>query len=342
MENDLYFKKKADNRGKKVDIYSRYMKLSDKTNKLLFEKGLTDNELILKNNNSNFRMKYYKIFENMFISFFEISAFELTGNSDYSDENYIHFNYCVEGRIELALEDGFNVCLTAGDFCLSRERSHNPSFFPTKNYQGISIYFDTALFPTNNYALLQAFNLKFESLGERYFIKRNTSVAKSDDTLKSVMLDLWTEKETVSEFKLKHSAIFILNILISHSYPEDNQRTYYTQLQAEIAKRAEKILTVNLQEHVPIKIVAEKFMISETSLKNYFKAVFGENISEYLRKIRMKKAAKMLRETKLSIGDISHSVGYTKQGKFAEIFRRYYDLSPLEYRRYCNLGKKIN
>lgn len=47
----------------------------------------------------------------------------------------------------------------------------------------------------------------------------------------------------------------------------------------------------------------------------------------------MNTAAKMLTETDLSIAEIAVEVGYSNQGKFAAVFRRYFQMNPLEYRR---------
>ena len=41
----------------------------------------------------------------------------------------------------------------------------------------------------------------------------------------------------------------------------------------------------------------EKFSVGETSLKNYFRGVYGQNISTYLREVRMKAAAEFLANT---------------------------------------------
>lgn len=47
----------------------------------------------------------------------------------------------------------------------------------------------------------------------------------------------------------------------------------------------------------------------------------------------MNTAAKMLTETDLSIAEIAVEVGYSNQGNFAAVFRRYFQMNPLEYRR---------
>ncbi len=315
-------------------------KLDKENSETQINKGLNSNFLPLESKSDNFDAYYYEALKYMFVCFFDICACEIPANSSSYYKDLMQFNYCVDGRIELALEDGFNVCLKEDDFCLSKQITKTPFFFPTKNYKGVTIYFDEKKFSLENAALLSLFELDFQNVSKKHLHKQNTVILQTNSELRNVIKTLWQNRENLSNFKLKHSALEIINILLNFKVSISEKRTYHTKTQAEIAKRAEKLLTKNISERIPIKTVAEKFGISETSLKNYFKAVFGENISEYLRKHRMEQASKMLKETKPSVGEISHLIGYTKQGKFAELFRKYYGHSPLEYRRAKFLEEK--
>lgn len=71
--------------------------------------------------------------------------------------------------------------------------------------------------------------------------------------------------------------------------PPSQACTFFTETQVDIAKRVEKIITSDLRQHHPAWELAAQFSVSETSLKNYFRGVFGQNISVYLRETRMKK-----------------------------------------------------
>lgn len=66
----------------------------------------------------------------------------------------------------------------------------------------------------------------------------------------------------------------------------------------------------DLRQHHPAWELAEEFSISETSLKNYFRGVYGQNISVYLREIRMNKAGELLATARLSVAEIAEQVGY--------------------------------
>ena len=79
--------------------------------------------------------------------------------------------------------------------------------------------------------------------------------------------------------------------------------------------------------------MAEQFSVSETSLKNYFRGVYGQNISSYLKEIRMNRAAYLLAEENLSVSEIAENVGYLNQKQICRCFQKTFHMSPLEYRR---------
>ena len=248
----------------------------------------------------------------------------------------IQFNYCIDGRIELLLDDNTYIYMRQGDFSLSRQSAQNESDFPSGFYQGITIYFDDEFFSEQNKAVEKLFQLDFASLSKIYFSKKDTFIKESGKDLKIIMEKMWelNDRNNSTSFDMKLCTLELLHYLLESSkdMPE-KPLTYYTGSQVEIAKKAEHILTSDLKEHIPIREVAAKFGISETSLKNYFRGVYGKNISDYLRDLRMTTAEKLLTETTLPISEISSKIGYAKQGKFADVFRKYYNMKPLEYRR---------
>ena len=85
--------------------------------------------------------------------------------------------------------------------------------------------------------------------------------------------------------------------------------------------------------------LAKHFGISETSLKNYFRGVYGRGYSELLNEIRMKKAAELILNNSMKISQVSDAVGFATQSRFAKAFKNYYGAAPLEYKRKHNLKK---
>ena len=113
---------------------------------------------------------------------------------------------------------------------------------------------------------------------------------------------------------------------------------YFTLSQVTIAKEVRSILLSDLSQNHTARELAERFQVAETSLKNYFRGVFGEHLSTFLREARMRRAAELLQSSELRVAEIAAQVGYENQSKFAAVFVRHFGCPPLEYRRRAHLS----
>ena len=277
----------------------------------------------------------FNILPYMHLIFFDIHARSLPGEiAENAVYHPMQFNYCVGGRIEMLLDDNYYIYLKEKDFCISRQTSQSESYFPTKYYHGITMYFDPDFFTEANSNMDNLFNLNLSQLSEIYFEKKDTYIAEASSEMGKILERLWQLYEIPSPFHMKLCVLELLHLLLdARNVVQEKTLTFYTSIQVEIAKKAEQILTADLKQHIPMKQIAQQFGVSETSLKNYFRGVYGKNVSDYLRDLRMGIAEKLLTETKLPISEIASQIGYTKQGKFAEVFRQQFQMNPLEYRR---------
>ncbi len=71
-----------------------------------------------------------------------------------------------------------------------------------------------------------------------------------------------------------------------------------------------------------------------------FKKNVGTNLSEYINSKKLERATKLLKDTTKSIEEIVFDVGFNHKSYFHRIFKRYYGVTPEEYRKY-NFKKKI-
>ena len=174
-------------------------------------------------------------------------------------------------------------------------------------------------------------------LREKYCPQGQTYLAPCQPALENCFQALWKLYQNPSRAAAaERRAIFpaLLGQLLYGEMPEpDTSHTFLTSAQAGIAKQTEQIIRSNLREHRPAKDIAHQFGISETSLKNYFRGVYGQNISTYLLQLRMDEAARLLADGNTPVGKIAEQVGYLNQSKFATAFKRCCGMSPMEYRR---------
>lgn len=136
--------------------------------------------------------------------------------------------------------------------------------------------------------------------------------------------------------------IIALAIELGHNLGTDlrikqsGKKTKAKEKQLTIAEDIYRCLTEDYGTKYTAAMFAEKYDVSDTTAKNYFKRIYGYGFKEYQTKIRMEKAAELILNTKQKISDIAFSVGYPNQTKFTKAFKNYYNVTPLKYRQGAN------
>jgi len=73
--------------------------------------------------------------------------------------------------------------------------------------------------------------------------------------------------------------------------------------------------------------------MSPTKLKRLFKQIFGNSIFSYYQGFRMKEAARLLREEKISVSDVGYGLGFTNLSHFSRVFNEHIGMKPKQYSR---------
>ena len=319
-------------------IYS-ILENSNSVSGVTLKNSPNSSELLLDQANGKGRMTFHTLFPGLTLAFIFVNAPVWPESEANSELKPLLINYCISGRSELLLDDGSYIYLKENDFCISGQTAQKEYIFPTRQYQGIKIYFDLSLLLQSCGKLMKSFSIDLMRLEENYCANHKTYINEADNELENIFQKLWRLSERPSAFYLQIYTLELIHRLLNIEIRPAKTCGFYTKTQVELAKRTAKILSDDLRQHIPVRQIAERFSVSETSLKNYFRGVYGQNISTWLREIRMNEAASLLSTTKRPIAEISEQVGYSNQGKFAAVFKKQFGLSPLEYRRKKNLEK---
>lgn len=121
------------------------------------------------------------------------------------------------------------------------------------------------------------------------------------------------------------------------------------RLLMELEKRDEKKLySINAQDaqtiyrirnqmldHLEIRPViselAKSTNMSPSKLKRLFKQIFGNSIFKYYQEFRIKEAARLLKEEKLSVSDVGYGLGFTNLSHFSRVFKDHIGVNPKQY-----------
>lgn len=88
----------------------------------------------------------------------------------------------------------------------------------------------------------------------------------------------------------------------------------------------------NLHNEITLDDLAKLTELNSSYLSRLFKSEAGIGINTYIQKKRMETAANMLVYTDYSIADISTMLSFADQSYFGQIFKKYYEVTPREYR----------
>lgn len=81
--------------------------------------------------------------------------------------------------------------------------------------------------------------------------------------------------------------------------------------------------------------------LSPAYASRYFKQRTGVGFADYVIQQKMRLAAELLAQPQYKIYEISEQVGYSNSANFARTFRKYYQLSPQDY-RFQVLGRTVS
>lgn len=117
-----------------------------------------------------------------------------------------------------------------------------------------------------------------------------------------------------------------------HLASKEYLKTRFTTGNKRIASIHEYLMN-NYREEVDLKALAGMVSMAEGSLCRFFKQNVGITIFEYLNKIKVEFACKLLMDPDLSVLEVCLDSGYNNLSHFNKQFKKYSGVSPLEYRK---------
>jgi len=93
-------------------------------------------------------------------------------------------------------------------------------------------------------------------------------------------------------------------------------------------------------ESLAVGDVAKKVTLTLGKLEEIFKELSGETVIHCILRLRLEKAAKLLKETKAAVNKIAFSVGFTDMPYFNRAFKKHFGVKPLAIRKKDNLFPK--
>ena len=127
----------------------------------------------------------------------------------------------------------------------------------------------------------------------------------------AIQLQRFTDSEGKTLIKKKNISSQELNIIL------------------EVVNRVKK----NLDENITINYLEQETGLNRKKLQRGFKYLFGKNINEYVRELKLEMARKLIETTQQSISEISYKIGYSSRSYLSKAFYKKYNILPNDYKK---------
>lgn len=94
---------------------------------------------------------------------------------------------------------------------------------------------------------------------------------------------------------------------------------------------AQKYILLHLDQKISLEEVADLLYLNSSYFSRLFKKETGENFTEYVTRVKMEKAKKLMLESNKNVSMIAEMLGYDNKGYFVKLFKNHFGVSPARY-----------
>lgn len=294
---------------------------------------LKKREFVFSDDEGDASMTIYNVFPGVQLVYHSVHMAQLDFNI-HAEGDLIEIHYCLEGRIEQQFEDEF-FYLMPGDLSVAKRNQSVKSYhFPLRHYHGITIGINLNKISDSFLHLLKEINVQLLEVVDQLCEQKKCFISRSERHIEQIFSELYSVHENIRFEYIKVKLLELLLVLNKHDYfAEQPPVETLSKNQVLLANQIAAFLADHMDQHITITELAKQFNISETYLKNIFKAVYGVPVFSYMRIQKMQSAAQLLIHTEQSIGDIAYAFGYNNTSKFTSAFQKIMGETPSAYRK---------
>ena len=122
----------------------------------------------------------------------------------------------------------------------------------------------------------------------------------------------------------------------------DGQRTFVLKEDFDeyISDQVIEYLAANIHRQVTIDEICKNLSYTRSYLFRQFKSVTGQSIMSYFTSLKIKEAKRLLRETDMTVTQISASLAFDNPNYFSKTFKRVSGSTPLQYKKIRRLPNR--
>ena len=166
--------------------------------------------------------------------------------------------------------------------------------------------------------------------------------AKTDDASKAEGMNCGADIFIEKPFSMKYLEASVNHLIemrrllkskFSHTPLEPIQEIAPTKIDNDFLVQMEKVIEENLSNpEMNVAFLAARLGMSRSSLFNKIRGLADVTPNEMIQVIRLKKAARLLREKHYRISEVSYMVGFSSPSYFTKCFQKQFGVLPTDFR----------
>ncbi|MGJ7032549.1 two-component regulator propeller domain-containing protein [Niabella hirudinis] len=110
------------------------------------------------------------------------------------------------------------------------------------------------------------------------------------------------------------------------------EKLTFNQIDQEFLEKAISVIETNLDEYdFSVEKLSRELGMSRSNLYLKVKAITGESATALIKRIRLQKAAELIRQQKYAVSEIAYMCGFNTPSYFSTAFKQFYGCMPTEY-----------
>lgn len=253
---------------------------------------------------------------------------------------FVELIFVVEGKATHLFQDIYYEVAEGDVFVINPGEAHGYSLKEDQSIEIVNCLFEPRFIPTSLLRELQVSDsmdffyvqpfLKEETRFYHKLNLRGSDAAAALDILESILVEMKRRRSGFQPLiQLKMIELFIL---LSRYYSERKQNMDAVASGEVLVRRVCGYVERHYGEKLTLPLLTELFHIGVRQLNRNFNRHVGCSVIEYVHRVRIEKAKRLLADTDEKIAVVSEMVGYEDTSFFSKLFTRKAGCSPGKYR----------
>ena len=248
----------------------------------------------------------------------------------------LEISYVLRGKGRYYIEDKIYEMSPGDIIVINNNEPHYLEVYNEEMFQPIIVFDPSLIYNDKSIPLDSEYLCPFFDRGTDFNNKldpANPLTAEIRTNLLAIEQE-YLQKNEGYRLMIKAKLLTILTCLL-RSFRDRNKNADKTGNKKWHLVRLEEIInfiSVNYNSDIRLEDMAAKMCVTPQYFSSFFKKVTGISYIEYLNSIRVKNAARLLKDTDFKVIDIANQCGFNKTANFNKIFKKHTGRVPSDYR----------